>query len=246
MGRPGRAGRTKKPCEGCGETEPYGRETGKLCSTCQRLLDDARQSQKAAAQRARRGLEAFPRPWAPHALGYIHHSGDARGAFQDAFYELLHLLLSEPASPDSWPGYGAVNDRIVAVGFRDRSDQGTWSTHEAGCGLVDPALLEAAGAVYKAARQVAQTAFDDGKAEGSRLLLGLASGNVSITALNSYEAERSATAATRSADAGYGFEAHCRRCRGYAVVEQGDDGHVEVACRACGATIGARAIEGAR
>lgn len=240
MGRPGR---TKKPCAGCGGTQPWGRETGKLCSTCQRLLDDARQAREAAAQRARRGLETFPRPWAPHALGYIHRAGDARGAFQDAFYELLHLLLSEPASPDSWPGYGAVNDRIVAVGFRDHSDQtDTWSTHEAGCGLVDPALLEAAGAVYKAARQIAQTAFDAGKAEGSRLLFGLASGNVSIAALNSYEAERSATAATRGTDPGHGFEARCRRCRGYAVVEQGDDGHVVIACRACGATIGAQAL----
>lgn len=232
-------GKTKKPCEGCGETQPYGRETGKVCAACQRLIDEARQARRAAVRRANSGLEAFPRPWAAHTLGYIHRAGGESGrVFQETFYKLLLRLLAEPAPPNLWPAYGAVQARVIALGLRDHEDRSdTWSSHDDGCGLIDPALLEAAGAVYKAARQIAQAAYDDGKAAGSRLLFGLAAGEVTIADLNSYEAERSATVRARSEATG-GFEARCRRCRGYAVVET-HDGLVEITCRGCGAHLGA-------
>lgn len=230
-------GKTKKPCEGCGETRPYGREIGKVCSDCLRLLEEARQAREAAAGRRARGLEAFPRPWAPHSLGYVHHAGDAGDAFRGAFYQLLLQLLADPAPPDTWPGYAAARTRIEAVGFRDRDDTSvTWSTHEDGCGLVDPAQLEAAGAVYKAARQLAQAAYDKGKDRGSRLLFGLASGQVSLADLNAYESERSANRDGHAATDG--FEVRCRACHGYAEVREVRRGQLSITCRACGARLG--------
>lgn len=229
------SGKTKKPCEGCGETRPYGRETGKVCSVCQSLLDEARQAREVAAARTSRGLEAFPRPWAPHSLGYIHDAGDAGTAFRDTFYQLLLQLLADPAPP---PAYGAVHKRIEAVGFRDRDDSSvTWVDNDTGYGLVDPALLEATGAVYKAARELARAAHAKGKDEGSRLLLGLASGRVSIDDLNAYESGRSANRPGEQVEP-HAFEVRCRKCRGHAEVREVRRGRLFITCRACGACLG--------
>ncbi len=230
-----RVGRTGKPCEGCGETQTYGRETGKVCAGCQRLLEEARNAREAAAARRDCGLETFPRPWASHCLGYIHNAGDAGTAFRDTFYKLLLLLLADPAPPDTWTGYGVTHTRIEAVGFRDREDTSVaWVNNDTGYGLIDPALLEAAGAVYKAARELARAAYAEGKDAGSRLLFGLASGEVSIADLNSYESERSAARDGHTATRG--FEARCRACRGHAEVCE-HDGRLTITCRACHASL---------
>ena len=202
-------GQTKKPCDGCGQAPAWRRETGKVCSDCQHLLELGRKAQeelKAQANGKTGTSRAYivPEPGRSHDWPWFdagRATGDwnkePRRLFQDAFSDLVYALgteISNAETPADTRDYdyrtgrykGKENPRLATrlvekiKGYDDRGSGSYHSNHI----LLEEKHAAALRQLYLAVAQIADDCKEDGKDQGHSLLVGLATGRLSVHEFN--------------------------------------------------------------
>lgn len=203
-------GNTHEPYDCCKKPPDsrWGRPKGSICRECTALIADGRAAnERAQSQQAAGGQGVYQ--WTTQDYGWPRYYGiearfdnsvsgnAAHERLARALYDLVNLA-SEPApattdrlSPklgepyrDTW-GHGikakkTKRDQLPWPFFlsvkTDRSDAWTWHALV----VASPALREAIDELDKAIRHALERVYAQGKQDGRNLLLGLASGEVSI------------------------------------------------------------------
>jgi hypothetical protein len=179
-----RNGWVKGPCHGCGQGENH--EKDQVCHRCKRLLAIARESLEQAARAEAEGtLKPFTWVGVAWAMpGYYGMGVDGRQVQQAMFgiVAALSRLMPEGTSQGEYPGGDSSQpfDYWPAVIQGGRDDYRDWRrvvqmrpVDQAAVQALDTAMREAIGAAY-----------DAGKKAGRNLLMGLASGEVSVGKFN--------------------------------------------------------------
>ncbi len=180
---------TRKPCPGCGQVKSY-RPAAEVCGECRQDLELARavhgrRLREASGENGKRAFRIAEPGWA-HFYPYVYcgqGGGDAGGRFRDAF-DALVTALAEPITWDDLPeridedGTEHLDKGIERLVGGDRD----YEQHE-------PALLpQAAGLalreLYAAVQAVSAEALENGRGEGRQLLVGLATGRLSVGEFN--------------------------------------------------------------
>lgn len=163
---------TRKPCEGCGE-EDY-REVGRVCRSCETLLNEARE----ARERQKRQEEKVCAIW--HTRNYALPSYYGKGIdskisseLRDSLYWLVGHLV-EPVLQGGWS-----KDPIRLVRYPN-SERGDWMQQV----LIHPEAALAVQGLDAAIRSVIQSQYERGFQDGNQLAVGLASGAVSMDQFN--------------------------------------------------------------
>lgn len=171
-----RRSRVQKPCPGCQTTDYTRPSADQVCYNCADMIKEGR----AAVNRAKRkkDVELVMLPFAPHRLKKIPHlfyggpDDDLEMTIQRAFFELAELLgggeidaslsKSEPFAPPVRDGFGSHEKY-----FR-----------------VPAGLRQIVCALYENIIKAVERAREEGYGDGHRLIIGLATGEVSIETLN--------------------------------------------------------------
>lgn len=161
--------RTRKPCPGCGE-RVWDREKDKVCSGCQKILDEYGDMVNRVRKPAR-GLAKVALPWAPHALPYIPNASDYFAKiehgrdFQRAFFELAGLLAKdstgEHVDKAEWlvPVREASQDKVITM------------PHE---------VVAELRKLYDATIGISEQAYREGHRDGRNIVTGLCTGSLSV------------------------------------------------------------------
>lgn len=178
--------RTKKPCPGCGQVDPY-RPADKVCSDCHTKLRRSEKTDKELEAAAKQpGLVPVSLPWAIHAYPYIPDCRDREtGREPDReFYTAADVLLR-------CSGVYAPTVRV----FSSQCDpvfpypKNTWN-HQSGSGTVlhiEEPVLAQWRALFNAVVAMVETAHRNGEQEGSNMLARLARNEVSVADFNEWQ-----------------------------------------------------------
>ena len=181
--------RTRKPCPGCGQVKRY-RPAAEVCAECKEDLGLARtvhdrRLREASGESGKRAFRVAEPGWA-HSYPYVYcgqGGSDAGERFRRAF-DVLVTALAEPTVLGDVPelideeGVTHLDRGVERLVEGDRSyDQGELVLLPEAVG---PALRE----LYAAVQGVAAEALENGCEEGRQLLVGLATGRLSVGDFN--------------------------------------------------------------
>lgn len=162
--------KTKKPCPGCGEPQPWFRDADKVCGHCQKLIEDG----KNARAQAKVGKQAVRMPFAPHGLPYIHHADKKGGEIQRVFVELARSL---------GPLVQGTEEGVKSVPLVEGMEGSSYASGDKYVSVLrgTPALLNQ---LYQLIVKACETAHTGGRRQGEDLIGSLAAGRLSLEELN--------------------------------------------------------------
>lgn len=170
---------TKKPCPGCGKTDPY-RRVNLICAECAHAIKIGNQVLDGERHRAAAGRITVHWPQAFHwwdGRPFLDSESDDCQAFLQAMHQLVESVAegvhngSQMTGKDVLPagnGYGSC----ARVGI-----------------LTGPQLADLR-AVYDAAGKMVKSAFQRGRDRGERFLSELATGEISMAEFDEVERAR--------------------------------------------------------
>ncbi len=163
-------GQTSKPCHGCGSTRSH--ETGKLCRECQAKLDKADAILAQAAVTQDEQVIQYGR--APHWNQYFHtHIRgflDYGRTLQSAFYHLAEVITRPYVGGPVM--YGSAP---LLLGKCDSYDG-------RGTRIGSKAVIEAVITLHQLMQPMLDAVYEQGKTDGTNLLIRLANGDLSPNA----------------------------------------------------------------
>ena len=183
-------------CCGAEPESSYGRPKNRICDDCAALIAEGKASRAAKAAMT----DAEVRSWPERAYAWprFYENGGARGLCTEthdrlaqAFWELVNVVTTEAPgdtpheSPVTEPHKrwdGVMEERNLPwphmLSTKGQSYD-SWSFLK--LRLVDPAVAAALDALHIAATLALNEAFQTGKERGGSVLLGLASGETSLS-----------------------------------------------------------------
>lgn len=156
-----RKGWTEKPCHGCGLATLH--RASEVCRDCKELMADGHRLRAAVAETTQ---EVTNFAGQPHWIGYIRHSGETGRKFLDL---LWRWLKSFPAAPEFVTGVVKMKRKEDSQGINV---------------LAPPGTAQFASDLFDHAVELAKAAYLEGREDGSRLLVNLATGEYSVADFN--------------------------------------------------------------
>lgn len=159
-----RKGRTRRPCPGCGEINPY-REPEKVCSTCRNqllLVDELKaEIEKIAPDEIRTHIGECP-----HWNQRIRFDD---GLLRKLFHQLVMLAKRHEVERSRYASEGILGkiDLGASIDIIIRKD-----------------IADVISTLRIAVESALQAAYQDGKSDGHKLLMRLAAGDISINEFN--------------------------------------------------------------
>lgn len=165
-----RTGRKRKPCPGCGEVS-LSRKADEVCHTCQSLLSEAKALRAHALKK--KDSVVIRLPFADYCLPGLLHFPE-RTRVKRLFFDLIHSVGVEV------PWQGEVQDRP----FAEAGEGCCSSSREDKCWRIPRSFKVALVALYNELNTSSREIFEEGKEDGHRFVIGLATGDTSIDEFN--------------------------------------------------------------
>ncbi len=168
-------GTSAKPCPGCKEMVWH--ETGGVCYACKRDLDHVIEMNQRVAKLRSDGTAATYRfSTVPHWNPGIYPGPDFKD--HDDYRELLRNLVVAVAT-EVFPQDTADRDNRQAEELLD-AERNPYDNSARDTLAINPTVANAIRALDKWCRQALPAAYNAGKGHGSKVLMQLASGNLTI------------------------------------------------------------------
>lgn len=166
--------RTRKPCPACGEVCQF-RPAAEVCGGCKGLLKDGDKYRKLAKQAKNK---PYGIPQSAHSLPYIKYASRGFGDdvdHQRNFQQALFSLLGDIGGP--LPTNAPWNEKPLLVGYsREYSGSATV--------MLRTSVADLLRDMYEAVQGMTVHAYNEGHSRGSNMMMGLASGEVSVNDFN--------------------------------------------------------------
>lgn len=164
-------------CPGCGELPPHGRRSNGVCPACTAIIDNAkkRQAERDAAGNDAPRLYAVPE--LSHWLPYLREPrkvGDEAHPIQKAFHDLIRAV-SEHEDVKAVYYEGEKAPKHIVDTPRRGYDNTSFGTRR----LFKPSVAEAIRVLFSAVYHGLDACYEDGKDDGTRLLMLLNAGEIS-------------------------------------------------------------------
>lgn len=167
---------TRKPCPGCGAaTHPRPAES--VCDQCQ---SDLALAAKVHKQAEKASVETISIPEQSHWLPHIYHAPHTFGEPDAIQRQILNLLtiIGKASTPSRH------TKAVVHEWRRRQSSHGEWRTFNSPCFEVPTGTQACMQSLYEAIATATEHAYAEGHRKGRQLLIGLATGELTVDELN--------------------------------------------------------------